>query len=135
MRFALVAFALPLVYADVQFVAPAAGGFVPAGSINAVWQESGEMPLIADLTQYSLALMVGGNEDSDMVSVTLQNGPGCSLETEESRLRFECDVVSVLTDHSQLSVATFVSQGDFTTSSNATGTIPAGITGDVPNGL
>ena len=71
MRFALAAFALPFVFADVQFVAPAAGGYVPAGSINAVWQESGKQPLIADLTQYSLALMVGGNEDDDMVSAAL----------------------------------------------------------------
>jgi len=53
--------------ADVEFTSPNAGGFVPAGTIDVQWHDSGISPPISELTQFTLSLMVGGNEDADMV--------------------------------------------------------------------
>lgn len=53
--------------ADVEFVSPNAGGFVPVGTIDVQWKDSGISPPISELTQFTLSLMVGGNEDSEMV--------------------------------------------------------------------
>lgn len=55
------------VFADVAFTSPAAGGNVPAGTIKVEWEESGISPLISELTQYTLSLMVGGNQEGGMV--------------------------------------------------------------------
>lgn len=63
----ILAFALPLVFADVEFTSPIAGADVPVGSITARWKDSGLSPPIADLTLYTLNLMVGGNEAGNMV--------------------------------------------------------------------
>ena len=63
----LISFALPLVFADVEFTSPSAGADVPAGTIDVQWKDSGRAPAIADLTQYTLALMVGGNDVDNMV--------------------------------------------------------------------
>lgn len=80
MRFTLVSLPVPLrtavlsfslfacsTVADVEFISPNAGGFVPAGTIDVQWQNSGISPPISELTQFTLSLMVGGNQDSDMV--------------------------------------------------------------------
>ena len=64
-----IALALPTVLADVKFTSPAAGAQVAAGTINVQWKESGISPLIQDLTAYTLVLVVGGNDDADMVSI------------------------------------------------------------------
>ena len=57
------------VVADVQFTSPSAGASVPAGTINLQWKDNGIAPAIADLTAYTLVLMVGGNDDADMVKL------------------------------------------------------------------
>lgn len=56
------------VFADVEFTSPPAGGFVPVGTIDVQWKDSGIAPPIEDLTAYTLILMVGGNQDGEMVS-------------------------------------------------------------------
>lgn len=88
------------VFADVQFTSPAAGAQIAAGTINVEWRESKIAPSIQDLTAYTLVLMVGGNEDGNMLALT-----------------------------------TFTSQGTFAAGNQATGTIPSGIAGPLPNGL
>ena len=99
--FGLILSLAPLaVFADVQFTSPAAGSTVAAGTIDVQCKNSAIAPSIQDLTGYTLVLMVGGNEDGNMLALT-----------------------------------TFVSQGTFTSGNQATGTIPSGIAGAVPNGL
>ena len=56
-----------LTLADVEFTAPASGANITAGQIDVQWEESGISPLISELTQYTLSLMVGGNNLNDMV--------------------------------------------------------------------
>jgi hypothetical protein len=58
-----------LTLADVEFTEPAAGANLTAGQIDVQWKESGINPLITELTQYTLSLMVGGNDLHDMVSL------------------------------------------------------------------
>jgi hypothetical protein len=58
-----------LTLADVEFTEPAAGANLTAGQIDVQWKESGISPLISELTQYTLSLMVGGNDLDDMVSL------------------------------------------------------------------
>ena len=60
-----------LTLADVEFTEPAAGANLTAGQIDVQWKESGVSPLISELTQYTLSLMVGGNDLNDMVSLLL----------------------------------------------------------------
>lgn len=61
-----------IVHADVDFVAPAAGNDIAVGGpINVQWKDSGIAPSIAELTQYTLALYVGGNEDGNMVRTSM----------------------------------------------------------------
>lgn len=55
--------------ADVRFVKPEAGGNLKAGLIDVQWEDSGISPPISELTQYTLSLMVGGNEDDEMVGI------------------------------------------------------------------
>lgn len=99
--FGLILSLAPLaVFADVQFISPAAGGEVAAGTINVQWEDNGRSPSLTDLTAYTLVLMVGGNEDGNMLALT-----------------------------------TFVSQGTFASGNEASGTIPAGLTGEAENGL
>ena len=59
---ALVAVFASLALADVEFTEPAAGTNITAGQIDVQWKESGINPLISELTQYTLSLMVGGND-------------------------------------------------------------------------
>nr|POE65922.1 hypothetical protein CFP56_57612 [Quercus suber] len=59
-----------LVSADVNFTIPAAGASVPAGTIDVAWQDSGIVPSLQDLTQYTLDLMVGGNGAGQMLPLT-----------------------------------------------------------------
>lgn len=56
-----------LVLADVEFTEPAAGANLNAGQIDVQWKDSGISPPISELTQYTLSLMVGGNDLNDMV--------------------------------------------------------------------
>jgi hypothetical protein len=51
----------------VEFTTPAAGASIPAGSLKVAWQNEGTSPEISDLSSYTLQLMVGGNDDDDMV--------------------------------------------------------------------
>ena len=60
-----------LALADVEFTEPAAGANITAGQIDVQWKESGTNPLISELTQYTLSLMVGGNDLNDMVRLPL----------------------------------------------------------------
>ena len=60
-----------LTLADVKFTAPAAGANITAGQIDVQWEESNINPLISELTQYTLSLMVGGNDLNDMVCLPL----------------------------------------------------------------
>ena len=53
--------------ADVRFTEPSAGANLTAGQIDVRWEDSGISPPISELTQYTLSLMVGGNDDADMV--------------------------------------------------------------------
>jgi hypothetical protein len=53
--------------ADVRFTEPSAGANLAAGQIDVRWEDSGISPPISELTQYTLSLMVGGNDDADMV--------------------------------------------------------------------
>lgn len=53
--------------ADVKFTQPEAGANLTAGLIEVEWEDSGISPPISELTQYTLSLMVGGNDDADMV--------------------------------------------------------------------
>jgi hypothetical protein len=55
--------------ADVKFTTPAAGADIAAGTINVEWEDSGIAPALSSLTGYILSLMVGGNEDGDMVRI------------------------------------------------------------------
>ena len=57
-----------VVLGDVEFTSPSAGAHVDVGTINVQWKESGIAPLIKDLAAYSLVLVVGGNNEDDMVS-------------------------------------------------------------------
>jgi hypothetical protein len=56
--------------ADVRFTEPSAGANLTAGQIDVRWEDSGISPPISELTQYTLSLMVGGNDDADMVCLT-----------------------------------------------------------------
>jgi len=56
--------------ADVRFTEPSAGANLTAGQIDVRWEESGISPPISELTQYTLSLMVGGNDDAGMVCLT-----------------------------------------------------------------
>jgi hypothetical protein len=58
-----------LALADVKFTEPAAGANLTAGQIDVQWKDSGISPPIDELTQYTLSLMVGGNDLNDMVSL------------------------------------------------------------------
>jgi len=60
-----------LTLADVEFTEPAAGANLTAGQIDVKWKDSGISPPIDELTQYTLSLMVGGNDLNDMVSLLL----------------------------------------------------------------
>jgi hypothetical protein len=60
-----------LTLADVEFTVPAAGANLTAGQIDVRWKDSGISPPISELTQYTLSLMVGGNDLNDMVSLLL----------------------------------------------------------------
>ena len=62
-----------LTLADVEFTAPAAGANLTAGQIDVQWKESGVNPLINELTEYTLSLMVGGNDLNDMVNLPPAN--------------------------------------------------------------
>jgi hypothetical protein len=53
--------------ADVRFTEPSAGANLTAGQIDVRWEDSGISPPISELTQYTLSLMVGGNDNADMV--------------------------------------------------------------------
>lgn len=57
-----------LTLADVEFTEPAAGANLTAGQIDVQWKDSGITPPISELTQYTLSLMVGGNDLDDMVN-------------------------------------------------------------------
>lgn len=63
----LIAICAPLALADVKFTEPSAGTNLTAGQIDVRWEDSGISPPISELTQYTLSLMVGGNDDGDMV--------------------------------------------------------------------
>ena len=56
-----------LVRGDVLFTAPAAGANVAVGTIGVQWKDSGIAPPLTSMAAYSLILMTGGNEDSNMV--------------------------------------------------------------------
>lgn len=58
---------LGVVKGDVEFTVPAPGADVPVGTIAVQWKESGIAPPITSLGAYSLILMTGGNENSNMV--------------------------------------------------------------------
>jgi hypothetical protein len=107
-----------LTLADVQFIEPAAGANLTAGQIDVQWKESGIKPLISELTQYTLSLMVGGNDLADMVSLPEQ--PAFSSKAN---------------DTSQQPVVTFESAGSYSSGFSAQGTIPEGIAAEIPNGL
>lgn len=107
-----------LTLADVQFTEPAAGANLTAGQIDVQWKESGIKPLISELTQYTLSLMVGGNDLDDMVSLPVP--PASSSQANAT---------------SQQPVVTFESAGSFSSGSSAQGTIPEGIAAEIPNGL
>ena len=67
----VVAVLASLALADVEFTEPAAGANLTAGQIDVRWKDSGISPPIDELTQYTLSLMVGGNDLNDMVSLIL----------------------------------------------------------------
>jgi hypothetical protein len=87
---------LPLAFADVEFVAPAAGADVAVGTILVQWKDSGKQPPISDLTQYTLSLMVGGDEEDNMVSafipVESELRDGTDTASREPRIRRGQDV-------------------------------------------
>jgi hypothetical protein len=56
-----------LAVADVKFSEPSAGANLTAGQIEVRWEDSGINPPISELTQYTLSLMIGGNDLNDMV--------------------------------------------------------------------
>jgi len=70
--------------ADVRFTEPSAGANLTAGQIDVRWEDSGISPPISELTQYTLSLMVGGNDDNDMVCLVLTDSP---LVRPQSSLR------------------------------------------------
>lgn len=108
----------PLGLADVKFTEPSAGANLTAGQIDVRWEDSGISPPIAELTQYTLSLMVGGNDDGDMVR---------PHQTQRSKV--EAD-----SSHQQ-PISTLESQGAYSTGNTAQGTIQNGIAAEVPNGL
>ena len=61
--------------ADIRFTEPSAGDNLKAGQIDVRWEDSGISPPISELTQYTLSLMVGGNDDQDMVCLVLTDSP------------------------------------------------------------
>jgi hypothetical protein len=63
----MVAIFTTLAVADVKFIEPSAGANLTAGQIEVRWEDSGISPPISELTQYTLSLMVGGNDLKDMV--------------------------------------------------------------------
>lgn len=65
-----------LTLADVEFTEPAAGANLTAGQIDVQWKDSGISPLISELTQYTLSLMVGGNDLNDMQPVATFESAG-----------------------------------------------------------
>ncbi|KAK4499472.1 hypothetical protein PRZ48_009987 [Zasmidium cellare] len=58
-----------VVDAAVKFTTPAAGANVDPTAISVAWEDDSESPSIDELTSYTLQLMVGGNDDSDMTPV------------------------------------------------------------------
>ncbi len=66
MRFSKAIFTLlasaPLAFCDVAFSVPAAGASLPGGTAFTVtWTDSGDAPLITDLSSYTLFLFSGSN--------------------------------------------------------------------------
>lgn len=58
---------VPRVFADVKFTSPAAGATVSGPTISIEWEESGNLPKIADFASYQLFLCAGGNDQSSFV--------------------------------------------------------------------
>lgn len=63
----VVAMFTTLALADVKFIEPSAGANLTAGQIEVRWEDSGTNTPISELTQYTLSLMVGGNDLDNMV--------------------------------------------------------------------
>jgi hypothetical protein len=58
----LILIVLPYVLADVTFITPAASSsYAPGNLLTISWQESGNAPLLSDLTNYVINLCAGGN--------------------------------------------------------------------------
>lgn len=57
----LLAALAPLAFADVEFITPAAGASIAAGTMTVTWQDSGVTPPLSELTLTDLQLLVGGN--------------------------------------------------------------------------
>lgn len=78
MRFSVLALVTSLAsvaFADVAFVAPAAGSTFTGGStLQITFKESGTSPAITTLQSYQLFLMAGGNSDSNMVCTMTRDG-------------------------------------------------------------
>lgn len=66
---------LPVVWADVKFVTPAAGASIPGGGkISVSWTDSGDDPPLSSLTTYALFLVAGGNDAASQIEVPLAEG-------------------------------------------------------------
>jgi len=59
----------PLVLAGFKFTSPVAGAQIPSGAVTVKWVDDGTAPALSTLSTYTMYLMVGGNEDTNMVSV------------------------------------------------------------------
>lgn len=60
----------PTIFADVQFVQPAAGASLKAGgTLTVSWKDSGSQPALSSLTNYVLQLCAGGNEEGTFIPV------------------------------------------------------------------
>lgn len=69
----MVAMFMTLALADVEFIEPSAGSSLTAGQIEVRWKDSGINTPISELTQYTLSLMIGGNDLDNMVCLYLSN--------------------------------------------------------------
>ncbi|KAI9796628.1 MAG: hypothetical protein M1833_006068 [Piccolia ochrophora] len=73
--FLLLLAAAPFCLADVDFTSPQRGDSLRGGStIRVEWEDSGEVPSIADLTSYSLFLCSGSNENPITLATLEEHG-------------------------------------------------------------
>lgn len=110
------------VVADVDFLVPSAGSSAKGGDVITVhWRDSGNPPMLSDLTRYSLALCAGGDTEDSFVNRTPFNAPNLEVQTNRHLIGF------LTYWHMQEEVATLIEDGVFARGNSVSFQINAGV--------